>query len=101
MSKAQSTKKSPLRGTPTKSVARKRIEQLRRLIEHHNYQYYVLDSPELSDAEYDRLVCELRELAALLPELVTPDSPTQPVGAPPLETFDPVRSPQPFLRLAN
>src|SRR5438309_1934770 len=101
MSKAQSTKKSPLRGTPTKSAARKRIEQLRRLIEHHNYQYYVLDSPELSDAEYDRLVRELRELEARFPDLVTPDSPTQRVGAPPLETFAPVRHRQPMLSLAN
>src|SRR2546421_1014117 len=101
MSKAQSTKKSPLRGTPTKSAARKRIEQLRRLIEHHNYQYYVLDSPELSDAEYDRLVRELREMEARFPDLVTPDSPTQQVGAPPLETFAPVRHRQPMLSLAN
>src|SRR5437879_6740999 len=101
MSKAQSTKKSPLRGTPTKSAARKRIEQLRRLIEHHNYQYYVLDSPELSDAEYDRLVRELREMEARFPDLVTPDSPTQRVGAPPLETFAPVRHRQPMLSLAN
>src|SRR5438445_13579436 len=101
MAKAQPTKSTSPAGTLTKAPARKRIEQLRRLIEHHNYQYYVLDSPELSDAEYDRLVRELREMEARFPDLVTPDSPTQRVGAPPLETFDPVGHCQPMPSLAN
>src|SRR5436309_9681003 len=101
MAKTQPTKSTSPAGTLTKAAARKRIEQLRRLIEHHNYQYYVLDSPELSDAEYDRLVRELRELEARFPDLVTPDSPMQQVGAPPLETFAPVRHRQPMLSLAN
>src|SRR2546426_1935076 len=101
MAKAQPTKSTSPAGTLTKAPARKRIEQLRRLIEHHNYQYYVLDSPELSDADYDGLVRELRELETRFPDLVTPDSPTQRVGAPPSETFAPVTHRQPMLSLAN
>jgi DNA ligase (NAD+) len=64
-----------------------RVDELRRLIDHASYQYYVLDDPELSDAEYDRLYDELVALEREHPELVTPDSPTQRVGAPPSETF--------------
>jgi len=101
MAKAQPTKSTSPAGTLTKAPARKRIERLRRLIEHHNYQYYVLDSPELSDADYDGLVRELRELETRFPDLVTPDSPTQRVGAPPSETFAPVTHRQPMLSLAN
>src|SRR5436309_3173802 len=101
MAKAQPTKSTSPAGTLTKAPARKRIEQLRRLIDHHNYQYYVLDSPELSDADYDGLVRELRELETRFPDLVTPDSPTQRVGAPPSETFAPVTHRQPMLSLAN
>lgn len=59
-----------------------RVRQLRTEIEHHNYRYYVLDDPEISDAEWDRLMRELRDLEAAHPELVTPDSPTQRIGAP-------------------
>ena len=62
-----------------REVAR-RIEELRAQIAHHDYRYYVLDDPEVSDAAYDRLMLELRELEAAHPELVTPDSPTQRVG---------------------
>jgi DNA ligase (NAD+) len=71
----------------TREQAQARIEELRRLIEHHNYLYYVLNQPEISDEEYDRLFRELVELEQQFPELVTPDSPTQRVGAPPLEAF--------------
>ncbi len=78
-----------------------RIEELRKLINYHNYRYYVLDSPEISDAEYDELMKELRQLEAEHPELVTPDSPTQRVGASPLEEFGVVEHPQPLLSLAN
>ena len=62
---------------------RQRIEELRRIIEHHNYRYYVLDAPEISDAEYDALLRELERLEEAHPELITPDSPTQRVGRTP------------------
>jgi len=80
---------------------RQRIEELREVINHHNYRYYVLDSPEISDAEYDELMRELRQLEAEHPELVTPDSPTQRIGAPPVEAFGVVEHPQPLLSLTN
>jgi DNA ligase (NAD+) len=80
---------------------KQRIAELRETINHHNYRYYVLDSPEISDAEYDELMRELRQLEADHPELVTPDSPTQRIGAPPVEAFGVVEHPQPLLSLAN
>jgi DNA ligase (NAD+) len=80
---------------------KQRITELRETINHHNYRYYVLDSPEISDAEYDELMKELRQLEAEHPELVTPDSPTQRIGAPPVEAFGVVEHPQPLLSLAN
>jgi DNA ligase (NAD+) len=80
---------------------RQRIDKLRETINHHNYRYYVLDSPEISDAEYDELMKELKQLEAEHPELVTPDSPTQRIGAPPVEAFGVVEHPQPLLSLAN
>lgn len=81
--------------------ARRRAEQLRRFIEYHNYRYYVLDEPEISDAEYDALMNELRALEEAFPELRTPDSPTQRVGAPPLERFGKVTHSVPMLSLGN
>jgi len=78
-----------------------RIKELRGVINHHNYRYYVLDSPEISDAEYDELMKELRQLEAEHPELVTPDSPTQRIGAPPVEAFGVVEHPRPLLSLTN
>ncbi|MGH2995430.1 MAG: NAD-dependent DNA ligase LigA [Gaiellaceae bacterium] len=72
-------------------AVKKRIEELRRLLTHHNYRYHVLDDPEISDAEYDRLFDELKALEEAHPQLVTPDSPTQRVGAPPSERFQKVR----------
>ncbi len=79
----------------------RRVETLRREIEYHNYRYYVLDEPVISDAEYDALMAELRELEAAYPELITPDSPTQRIGAPPSEAFAPIRHEVPMLSLDN
>jgi len=81
--------------------ARRRAEKLRRDLNYHNYRYYVLDSPEISDAEYDRLLRELQDLEARYPELVTPDSPAQRVGAPPLDEFATVQHRVPMLSLGN
>lgn len=78
-----------------------RIEELRRQIHYHNYRYYVLNDPVISDAEYDALMRELRRLEAEHPELVTPDSPTQRVGAEPLEEFRRVRHVRPMLSLQD
>ena len=67
--------------------ARARVLELRRLIDEANRQYYVLDNPEITDAEYDALFRELIELETEYPELITPDSPTQRVGGPPSDAF--------------
>jgi len=83
------------------SDVRRRIADLRRQLHYHNYRYYVLDSPEISDADYDRLFRELQDLEAQHPALVTPDSPTQRVGAPPLEEFATVQHRIPMLSLGN
>jgi len=80
---------------------KQKIEYLRGLINRHNYLYYVLDSPEISDAEYDELMRELKQLEAAHPKLITPDSPTQRIGAPPVEAFGVVAHPEPLLSLAN
>ncbi len=81
--------------------ASQRIQALRDEIRTHNYRYYVLDEPTVSDAEYDALMRELRALESEHPELITPDSPTQRVGAPPSEKFAKVRHPVPMLSLGN
>ena len=78
---------------------RRRVEELRSEINHHNYLYYVLDSPEISDADYDALMRELKALEEQYPELVTPDSPTQRIGAPISEKFAPVPHTVPMLSL--
>ncbi|WP_457675931.1 NAD-dependent DNA ligase LigA [Thiolapillus sp.] len=78
-----------------------RVRDLREQIDYHNYRYYVLDDPEIPDSEYDRLLRELQELEAAHPELVTPDSPTQRVGARPLKEFSEVRHKVPMLSLNN
>ncbi len=83
------------------SKVRERIERLRAEINHHNYRYYVLDSPEVSDAEYDELMRELRQLEEKYPQFLTPDSPTQRVGAAPVEAFGVVEHPLPLLSLGN
>ncbi len=78
-----------------------RIEALRQLIRYHAYRYHVLDSPEISDAEYDALMRQLEELERAHPGLITPDSPTQRVGAPPVEAFGEVEHGVPMLSLDN
>ena len=78
-----------------------RLEELRKEIGFHNYRYYALDDPLFSDTEYDQLMRELRRLEEEHPELVTPDSPTQRVGATPSEGFVQVEHPLPMLSLAN
>jgi DNA ligase (NAD+) len=82
-------------------TARERAEELRQQLNYHNHRYYVLDAPEISDAEYDLLMEELRGLEAEHPTLVTPDSPTQRVGAAPVEAFGIVAHRLPLLSLAN
>src|ERR671916_3114216 len=78
-----------------------RVEELRELVRYHNRLYYIEDAPEITDAEYDALYNELETLEAENPELITPDSPTQRVGAEPLEEFERVRHAVPMLSLAN
>ena len=80
---------------------KERIEQLKASINYHNYRYYVLDSPEISDAEYDLLMKELKQLEEEYPQFLTPDSPTQRVGAAPVEAFGVVEHPLPLLSLGN
>jgi DNA ligase (NAD+) len=87
--------------TAAAADVRARVEALRAEIEHHNHCYYVLDDPRIDDAEYDRLFRELQALEARHPELVTPDSPTQRVGAAPLAAFAEIRHSQPMLSLNN
>ena len=77
--------------------AAKRIRELREQVEHHNYRYYVLDDPEVSDARYDQLMGELRRLETEHPELVTPQSPTQRVGAQPSREFREITHAVPML----
>jgi DNA ligase (NAD+) len=79
----------------------KRAEELRRQIEYHDYRYYVLNDPEIPDAEYDRLRRELEEIERAHPELITPDSPTQRVGAAPQEGFAPFRHALRMMSLEN
>jgi len=78
-----------------------RIAALRREVNYHSYRYHVLDDPVISDAEYDALFHQLRALEEVHPELITPDSPTQRVGAEPAEKFDKVTHPAPILSLSN
>jgi len=81
--------------------AKKRIEELRREIEYHNHRYYVLDDPVISDGEYDVLMSELQGLEGRHPGLISPNSPTQRVGAQPLEGFNTISHAVPMLSLAN
>jgi DNA ligase (NAD+) len=78
-----------------------RAAELRKQLEYHGYRYYVLDDPEIGDAEYDALLDELRGLETDHPELVTPDSPTQRIGGEPVSDLVKVRHPEPMLSLAN
>jgi DNA ligase (NAD+) len=81
--------------------AKLRVEELREQLNYHSYRYHVLDDPEVSDAEYDELMIELRALEERFPELVTPDSPTQRVGATPADLFAPVEHRARMLSLDN
>lgn len=78
-----------------------KLTELRTTLRHHEYLYHVMDTPEIPDAEYDRLMRELRELEAQHPDLIIPDSPTQRVGAAPLASFSQVRHEVPMLSLDN
>ena len=82
-------------------IAKKQIAELRERLSYHSYRYYALDSPEISDAEYDQMMVELRKLEDQYPELITSESPTQRVGAAPLAEFDVVEHTKPLLSLAN
>src|ERR1700739_996377 len=86
---------------PAPKDIEKKIEALREKIRHHEYQYFVLDTPEISDQEFDKLTKQLKDLEAEHPELITPDSPTQRVGAKPREGFVKVRHSSPMLSLDN
>ena len=86
---------------PTKAEIKSTVKRLHETIEFHNYRYYVLDDPEVPDAEYDRLMRELQALEAKHPELITEDSPTQRVGGEPLEGFEEVQHVVPMLSLDN
>jgi DNA ligase (NAD+) len=83
------------------SQVKERIDQLKEQINYHNYRYHVLDSPEISDAGYDQFIRELKQLEEAHPQFVTPDSPTQRVGAAPVEAFGVVEHPYPLLSLGN
>jgi len=80
---------------------REKVEKLRKILHWSNYRYYVLDDPEISDVEYDRLMQELNQLEKRWPALLAPDSPTQRVGAPPLDKFETVAHTLPMLSLDN
>ena len=80
---------------------KKEVEELREKLRHHEYRYHVLDDPEISDAAYDRLMEKLKELESAYPEMVTSDSPTARVGAPPREGFQTVRHTRLMLSLDN
>src|SRR5271169_5244404 len=83
------------------SALQKKIDALREKIRHHEYLYYVLDKPELTDAEFDKLMNELKRIEAEHPEFVTPDSPTQRVGGKPREGFTKAKHSSPMLSLDN
>src|SRR5689334_20772743 len=78
-----------------------KIDKLREEIRRHEYLYYVQDAPEIPDADFDRLMQELKKLEAAHPELITPDSPTQRVGGKPREGFLKVEHSRPMLSLDN
>ncbi|MFN2216432.1 MAG: DNA ligase LigA-related protein [Anaerolineales bacterium] len=77
------------------------LESLRKQIHFHNYRYHVLDSPVISDIEYDRMLAELKMIEGDHPEWITPDSPSQRAGSVPSEKFNKIEHPAPILSLAN
>lgn len=82
-------------------TTKQHLDTLKQQLRHHEYQYHVLDAPEIPDAEYDKLMEELKAIEAEHPEWITSDSPTQRVGAAPLAAFDTVRHEIPMLSLDN
>jgi DNA ligase (NAD+) len=86
---------------PAPAAVRQRVTQLRAEIDRNNYRYHVLDDPEISDAEYDRMLRELQALEEKHPELVVPESPTQRIGGAPIAVFAEVRHRKPMLSLDN
>src|SRR6266481_5397319 len=86
---------------PATKQVEKKLETLREEIRRHEHLYYVLDNPEISDGEFDKLMQELQRLEADNPSLITPDSPTQRVGGKPREGFVKVRHSSPMLSLDN
>ena len=91
----------PMDEKDKREKAARRVEKLRAELRRHEHLYYVMDAPEISDAEYDALMNELKRLEAEHPELLTPDSPTQRVGGKPAEGFKKVRHSRPMLSLDN
>src|SRR5690554_6123234 len=87
--------------TGNKSDIKKEINKLREVIRNHNYNYYILDKPLISDYEYDTLLNQLIKLEQKYPELIIPDSPTQRVGAKPLAEFKTAKHLVPMLSLSN
>jgi len=85
----------------TSTDVKAEIEKLRKQLNRHNYYYYVLDEPRIPDSEYDRIMRQLQQLEAQNPELVTPSSPTQRVGAEPLKAFSQITHAVPMLSLDN
>ncbi len=85
----------------TKAKARKRSEELRQELQHHEYLYYVLDDPQISDAQFDRKMAELKAIEAQFPDLLTADSPTQRVGGAPRKGFETQTHTPPMLSLDN
>jgi DNA ligase (NAD+) len=77
----------------------KKVERLRKELHRHNYRYYILDDPEISDSEYDRMIQELLKLESSYPDLSSPDSPTLRIGALPLDKFETATHSIPMLRL--
>src|SRR5688500_15224660 len=85
----------------SKSDIAEQIYTLRELIEQHNYHYYIEDSPKITDQAFDKLFSELKKLENDYPDLITPDSPTQRVGAKPLDKFSTITHAEPMLSLEN
>ena len=86
---------------PLTPEIRNRAEKLRKALHHHNHRYHVLDDPEISDAEYDRMMQELIAIETSFPSLSSPNSPTRRVGAPPLDGFESIEHTVPMLSLDN
>src|SRR6202047_3668313 len=98
---AQKAAGSANKAADAANQAAKRVAELKETLERYNYRYHALDDPEVPDAEYDRLMLELRALEPAHPQLLTPDSPTQRVGAAPVAAFGTVKHRLAMLSLDN